>query len=81
MTIKKQSLCKEEKMKALLRNKGNPCCFLMSFLISLISVTFFSGASLEAKTFRIVGYFVQWGIYARNYEPADIPAEKLTHMD
>ena len=30
---------------------------------------------------RIVGYFVQWGIYARDYEPADIPADKLTHVN
>jgi chitinase len=36
-----------------------------------------------ADTFekRIVGYFVQWGIYARDYEPADIPAQSLTHIN
>jgi len=26
---------------------------------------------------KIVGYFVEWGIYARNYHVSDIPAEKL----
>lgn len=37
----------------------------------------------QAATFskRIVGYFVQWGIYSRDYEPADIPADKLTHVN
>ncbi|MEF3697220.1 glycoside hydrolase family 18 protein [Desulfolutivibrio sp.] len=40
-------------------------------------------APVHAGSFnsRIVGYFVQWGIYARDYEPADIPAQILTHIN
>lgn len=30
---------------------------------------------------RIVGYFAQWGIYGRDYQVADIPADKLTHIN
>ncbi|MCL5038170.1 MAG: glycosyl hydrolase family 18 protein [Chloroflexi bacterium] len=30
---------------------------------------------------RVVGYFVQWGIYARNYLVTDIPADKVTHIN
>ncbi|WP_426744854.1 glycosyl hydrolase family 18 protein [Myxococcus faecalis] len=30
---------------------------------------------------RIVGYFTQWGIYSRNYQVANIPAAKLTHIN
>ncbi|RMG38185.1 MAG: DNRLRE domain-containing protein, partial [Planctomycetota bacterium] len=30
---------------------------------------------------RIVGYFPSWGIYGRNYQVSDIPAEKLTHVN
>ena len=30
---------------------------------------------------RIVGYFVEWGVYDRNYHVADIPAELLTHIN
>ncbi|WP_428563916.1 MAG: glycoside hydrolase family 18 protein [Solidesulfovibrio sp. DCME] len=39
--------------------------------------------SAPAATFskRIIGYFVQWAVYARDYEPADIPADKLTHVN
>lgn len=39
--------------------------------------------SASAATFskRIIGYFVQWGVYARDYEPADIAADKLTHVN
>ncbi len=29
---------------------------------------------------RVLAYFAEWGIYARDYKPADIPAESLTHV-
>ncbi|OAL72470.1 endochitinase [Trichophyton violaceum] len=29
---------------------------------------------------RTVGYFTNWGIYGRNYQPANIPASHLTHI-
>ncbi|KWT92719.1 glycoside hydrolase family 18 protein [Candidatus Magnetominusculus xianensis] len=31
--------------------------------------------------YKIVGYFVEWGVYARNYQVSDIPAAKLTHIN
>ena len=30
---------------------------------------------------RIIGYFPEWGVYSRNYHIADIPGEKLTHIN
>ena len=30
---------------------------------------------------KIVAYFVEWGVYERDYHVADIPAEKLTHIN
>lgn len=30
---------------------------------------------------RVVGYFTSWGIYARDYQVADIPADRLTHIN
>jgi len=30
---------------------------------------------------RIVAYFIEWGIYGRNYQPADMPLEKVTHIN
>jgi len=30
---------------------------------------------------RKVGYFIEWGIYGRDYHPLDIPADKVTHIN
>ncbi|MBF0298329.1 MAG: cellulose binding domain-containing protein [Oligoflexia bacterium] len=30
---------------------------------------------------KIVAYFVSWGIYGRNYQVEDIPAERITHIN
>ncbi|EGE09094.1 endochitinase, partial [Trichophyton equinum CBS 127.97] len=41
------------------------------------AVPSFQGGRQGLKT---VGYFTNWGIYGRNYQPADIPASHLTHI-
>jgi chitinase len=46
--------------------------FCVSGLVSAVS------ASRETATF--CAYFVEWGVYARDYFVADIPADKLTHI-
>ena len=38
-----------------------------------------SAEPLENK--KIVAYFVEWGVYERDYHVADIPADKLTHIN
>lgn len=40
-----------------------------------------STASAQDPARRIVGYFVSWGIYGRNYHVTDIPAASLTHVN
>ncbi|HEY8376662.1 MAG TPA: glycosyl hydrolase family 18 protein, partial [Nannocystis sp.] len=30
---------------------------------------------------RIVGYFISWGVYDRDYHVAEIPAQRLTHVN
>ncbi|HUX49500.1 MAG TPA: glycoside hydrolase family 18 protein [Spirochaetia bacterium] len=35
----------------------------------------------NAFSARIVAYYVSWGIYARHYTVADIPADKVTHLN
>ena len=30
---------------------------------------------------RIVGYYIEWGIYGRDYHPADMPLDKITHVN
>jgi GH18 family chitinase len=37
------------------------------------------GACPEQR--RVVAYWIEWGIYGRNYQPADTPFEKITHLN
>ncbi len=30
---------------------------------------------------RIVGYFIEWGVYVRDFHPLDIPGDKVTHVN
>jgi chitinase len=39
-----------------------------------------SAAVQGEQPFKKVAYFAEWGIYGRNYEVADVPADQLTHM-
>ncbi|GGX74991.1 glycosyl hydrolase family 18 protein [Saccharospirillum salsuginis] len=34
----------------------------------------------QAAGKQVGAYFVEWGIYGRDYQPSDIPAENLTHL-
>ncbi|EEH03594.1 chitinase [Histoplasma capsulatum G186AR] len=36
--------------------------------------------NLNNEGFKTVGYFTNWGIYGRNYQPLDIPGNHLTHI-
>lgn len=46
----------------------------------LLSLTL-AAAPLSAAEPRIVGYFIEWGVYDRNYHVKDIPADRLTHIN
>lgn len=34
----------------------------------------------QASGKQVGAYFVEWGIYGRDFQPADIPAENITHL-
>lgn len=51
--------------------------FLGIFLASLSLLP--STAAAQGK--RFVGYFTEWGIWDSEYYPADVPADKLTHLN
>jgi len=50
---------------------------IFSCLLTLNVVSLFGGDD----SFKTIGYFAEWGIYGRNYQVQDIPAEKLTHIN
>jgi chitinase len=50
-------------------------------LLILILLALAVAAEAQAASPRVIGYYVQWATYERNYEPADIPAAKLTHIN
>ncbi|MDG1360051.1 MAG: glycoside hydrolase family 18 protein, partial [Phycisphaerales bacterium] len=39
------------------------------------------GACPEVIDGRVVAYYIEWGTYGRNYQPADIPYDKITHLN
>ncbi|RAK82800.1 chitinase [Aspergillus fijiensis CBS 313.89] len=34
----------------------------------------------QGPAYKTVAYFTNWGVYGRNYQPQDIPAEYITHI-
>ncbi len=50
-------------------------------LLCSLAALLASVATAQEPARRIVGYFVSWGIYARNYHVSDIPAASLTHVN
>jgi chitinase len=50
-------------------------------LLSLVIPLSIASPAAEAQTRRFVAYFPEWGVFARDYMPADIPADKLTHVN
>jgi chitinase len=61
------------------------CCskgFLsLELALLLAAVGLLSAAPAAAQARRFAGDFTEWGVYDRNYVPADIPADSLTHIN
>ncbi|MEC8321680.1 MAG: glycosyl hydrolase family 18 protein [Planctomycetota bacterium] len=39
------------------------------------------GACPVVEERRVVAYYIEWGTYGRDYQPADIPWESITHLN
>ena len=55
-----------------------PYALLYTFLCALLILGVFPSHSQAS---RVVGYYPAWGIYDRGFEIADLPGEKLTHIN
>jgi chitinase len=56
-------------------------CLSLVVLLVFIGVLTMPPASAQEPTYRIIGYYTSWSIYARSYFVTDIPADKLTHIN
>ncbi len=60
---------------------------LLLVLLLVVSMLFLGNTGCEPPEppkddeQKIIGYFIEWGVYARNYFVKDIPADKLTHIN
>jgi len=62
----------------------NTRLFVMISIISMMLIGLMAHCSDAAELSlnkQIVGYFVEWGVYGRDYHVSNIPAEKLTHIN
>ena len=61
------------------RGAGMLLCAL--FALGGVSSLSAAAASAMGTASRVVGYYPAWGIYDRGFEIADLPGEKLTHVN
>ncbi len=54
--------------------------FLVSIVVLIVG-TISAQDALQSSPYRVVGYYVSWAIYGREYYVTDIPADKLTHIN
>jgi chitinase len=53
-------------------------CADLALIASIVGTT----APANAQTpRRFAGYYIEWGVYARDFQPSDIPADSLTHIN
>nr|QGH83626.1 chintase [uncultured bacterium] len=50
-------------------------------LLLFTGILTMASASAQEPVYRVIGYFMSWGIYARSYFVTDIPADQLTHIN
>ena len=54
---------------------------MLKYLLSAVAFIIAGNLQAQPPSKRIVGYFAEWSIYQRKYNVADIPADKLTHIN
>lgn len=55
--------------------------FILLVALLLLGRTVMPLTAQETSNYRVVAYYISWGIYARQYFVNEIPADKLTHIN
>lgn len=55
-------------------------CLVFLFSV-LLMVTMVPVSAQDTPSYKVIGYFISWGIYDRGYFVTDVPAEMLTHVN
>jgi chitinase len=63
------------------RIKTFVCLIIISVVASTMTVLPLPSHVLAESNTKVVGYFVSWAVYDRDFHVVDIPAEKLTHIN
>ena len=64
-----------------MRNRSPFLSCLVALVLLVMPVVAQGPDPLPPTSKRVVAYYTAWSIYARNFNVADIPAEKLTHIN
>jgi len=56
-------------------------CFRLVILLSTMLIAGNLSADAPSHGKKVVGYFIEWGVYDRDYLVKDMPADKLTHVN
>jgi chitinase len=63
------------------KNEGLVIIKKNNYILQLVLILSLPTFSFASREWKVVAYFPEWSVYSGRYRAADIPAEKLTHVN